>query len=190
MPAVYLAGKIEKGGWRDKIVKYAGFSNDRIYDENLADTYIEKLVTSGPFFIACDHGCYHGEKSHGVGAYSPTILSDDDYEMGVTPELCDGDGIPSSLVPPICKRQIMRSDFVFAYIDALDCYGTLFEIGYAIGRNIPVAVMFSNKDIRSDMWFIAESANIVFNQYGYPQKVNIRDSEIYDLAKKIATRLS
>ena len=145
--AVYLAGKISKNGWRSKIVPGLRETASEASDVLKADyknTIIDGLVTSGPYFIGCDHGCYHGDGSHGVGA-----------SVNVT---CNGIGIPASIVPKVCQEQIARSNFVFAYIDSNSCYGTLCEIGYAIGKGKPVAVMFANKKLRKEMWFVSELA--------------------------------
>ena len=154
---VYLAGKISKNGWRNKIVL-----NARDYNPDFKDvllTRVEHVLTTGPFFISCDHGCYHGEESHGVGAYGQ---NDEHYPSGCTGER----GIPQSAVMKICMEQILRSDFVFAYIDSDSCFGTLTEIGIAIGNKIPVAVMFANEELRAKMWFPMEASTIVFNKYG------------------------
>ena len=157
---VYLAGKISINNWRKHVVReLRGHVIDvhGVYNVEPAETYIETVFACGPFFISCDHGCYHGHESHGVGAYDPENCAEDEY-----PGQCEGAGVPSSIVPWLCKEQINRSDFVFAYIDSATCYGTLLEIGYAIGIGKPVFVMFANNELRKDMWFIAESANMVF----------------------------
>lgn len=183
---VYLAGKITKNDWRNSIVKELRghvFDVHAIYSTQPADTYIDNMYVTGPFFISCDHGCYHGHDSHGVGAYSPGQY--DDVDDGYTGG-CSGNGVPKSLVPSVCMKQIEESNFVFAYIDSETCYGTLLEIGYAIGRGIPVSVMFSNKKLLKDMWFIAESANIVFDENGHLKKAEIKDPEIFDASQKSA----
>lgn len=168
--AVYLAGKISKHGWRDKIVSH-------FPEDEYAETKVNGVISCGPFFIACDHGCYHGDNSHGVGA----------YETGEEfPERCEGKGTPQALVPTVCTNQIDKSNFVFAYIDSDSCYGTLCEIGYAIGKNIPVAVMFSKKTLKRDMWFIAEIVNIVFNGCADMMKCEIKKKEIFFAAQNIA----
>jgi hypothetical protein len=182
----YLAGKISMNDWRKCVVmELRGhvINVHDIYDTSPANTYIDGLYVSGPFFIACDHGCYHGHETHGVGAYDP---NDCMYEHGITPELCEGAGVPKNMVPKLCMEQIDMSNFVFAYIDSDTCYGTLLEIGYAIGNKIPVAVMFSNRKLCKDMWFIAESASIVFNHDGYLKKSAINDGRIFDASQKIA----
>ena len=173
--AVYLAGKIRKNGWRNIVapdIRAAALSADEVYENTFTVTKIPSLITSGPYFICCDHGCYHGDGTHGVGS------NDQDG--------CSGKGIPAGIVPTICQLQIRRSNFVFAYIDDSSCYGTLCEIGYAIGIGRPVAVMFSRKDLSEDMWFITESADMVFNKFGGLMKSGIKDTEVFNAATKIA----
>lgn len=50
-----------------------------------------------------------------------------------------------------CSRQIARCDAVFAWIDAVDCYGTLFELGFARGLRKPV--------------FLYRESGLSYNQY-------------------------
>ena len=172
---VYLAGKIHKNGWRDKILDYSV----TICGEKdiIATKASEYLFSCGPFFISCDHGCYHGENSHGVGA----------YKIGEEfPDRCQGKGTPQALVPTVCMNQINKSDFVFAYIDSASCYGTLCEIGYAIGKGKPVAVMFATDKLKNDMWFIAEIANIVFNRKSDVLKCETNEPDMFDFAQNLA----
>ena len=147
---VYLAGKIRKNDWRSAIVtdiRSIASGTDYILSDHTVKTIINSLWVSGPFFISCDHGCYHGDQSHGVGAGGCGCCG-------------EGRGVPASVVTKVCQRQIDRSNFVFAYIEDETCFGTLCEIGYAIGKGIPVTVLFSSHEIRTKMWFIAEIANI------------------------------
>ena len=175
---VYLAGKIRKNGWRKIIVpnirNVAGDVDD-IITADPTPTVIHGLYMTGPYFIGCDHGCFHGEGSHGVGS----------NEMS----RC-GAGVPSEIVPTVCMRQIRDSNFVFAFIDDASCYGTLCEIGYAIGIGRPVAVMFSSDELEADMWFVAESANILFNTHGALKKSNIKEAHFYLAAQNIADLLA
>jgi hypothetical protein len=178
---VYLAGKISKNGWRKAIVpnlRSVVNGADEIMTVDPVPTIIERLYTVGPFFIGCDHGCYHGENSHGVSANKE--------------ELCNGISISSKIVPALCADQILKSDFLFAFINELSCYGTLCEIGYAVGRGIPVAVLFANKSIRSKMWFIGEMADIDMCAAGDKlliQKVNVKDPDVAMMAKRVAYNL-
>jgi hypothetical protein len=57
---------------------------------------------------------------------------------------------------------IRNADFVFAWIDCLDCFATLAEIGHASGYGFarssePTIVVAGPKEF-SDLWFIYEMA--------------------------------
>ncbi len=134
---VYLAGKISMNDWRGAFYDYQSISlpfMERGYVEKVNDN----LSITGPFFISCDHGCYHGENQHGVGATSGG---------------CMGDYYTRDDVFEICKSQIAKSEIVVAYIDCRDCYGTLTEIGYAYANQKDVFVIFSDEKLKEEMWF-------------------------------------
>ena len=174
---VYLAGKISRDDWRKYIDGYRPFSMDASdvvdddSDRNVHMDDFEKhfgelpviskypyIQVTGPFFLSCDHGCYHGEKSHGVGAVEWKDISG----HGGTWSGCAGYTFTREEVMQICLHQIHRSDMVFAYIDDLTCYGTLFEIGFAKSTGKTVIVMFDKQETADDMWFISEGADVVF----------------------------
>ena len=176
---VYLAGKIRKNDWRQIVVPNHRSALDdsdigKLFFAEYEDTAIRGLYTTGPFFISCNHGCYHGKNSHGVAAGR---------------EGCGGKGVSAEVVPMVCMEQIRKSDFVFAYIDAESCFGTLCEIGYAVGIGKPVAVMFADEELRTKMWFTAEVANIEFNKEGDLLRSNIRDAKVNGSSIMIAELL-
>lgn len=175
---VYLAGKISRDDWRTNLDGYRAFSLDAydVADDNeenenakLFETYFGELPViskhpyikvTGPFFLSCDHGCYHGNGTHGVGAVQmkKTVFRDlFGPECG-----CAGETFSQSEVARICMNQIRRADMVFAYINCADCFGTLLEIGYAIGIGKPVVTLFKSKALANDMWFVRENSNAVF----------------------------
>lgn len=144
--SVYLAGKIRANGWRELICGYRcglDLDIDNPYEELEVNI---NLTITGPFFISCDHGCYHGDESHGVGA-----------ERIINGERCDGclgNFFTKNEVFNICKSQIDKSEIVFAYIDCLDCFGTLAEIGYAHAKEKTIIIQFSSDMLKETMWFI------------------------------------
>lgn len=117
---IYLCGKIRPNDWRTQI---AGDINDWDVEDDPEWYEYEHDVTDnitvvGPWFISCDHSCYHGERSHGMGANKHVSCT------GSAP-------LTEKAVVDICKRQIEKSDVVFALIDDNTCYGSLWELGYA-----------------------------------------------------------
>ena len=146
--SAYLAGKIQKHGWRESFY-YCGFYKQMPPNElaERCENVSNELTVTGPFFISCDHGCYHGDGKHGVGAVG-SIHSDEEW-CG-----CMGNYFSRDDVLSICKRQIDRAEIVFAYIDEGDCYGTLAEIGYAHAIGKDITIVFSNDRLKADMWFV------------------------------------
>lgn len=154
MKKVYYAGKIGKNDWRHDI-----FENLRRVDIEEIESCVKYLTISdiiynGPYFIACDHGCYHGNSTHGVG-------------IGKASEhcCCCVNETKEEKAYDDCLSYIRSSDIVFAYIDSMDCYGTISEIGYAkaIGKPIYIALdsnELSNDEIR-DLWFVLQMGNKV-----------------------------
>lgn len=145
--SVYLAGKISRNDWRNKICSYWGIPDnphDIIHDV-IVDVN-DSLSITGPFFIACDHGCYHGNGTHGVGA----VNSLHSNEWGG----CMGNYYTRNDVFHICKRQIDKAEIMFAYINCRDCYGTIAEIGYAHASDKEIVIVFSSPELKEEMWFI------------------------------------
>lgn len=149
---IYLAGKISHRDWRQQIVDirngvmYQGDYNvSKI--KNLKLSYNNDIDIVGPFFLSCDHSCYHGENNHGLGINCPNG--------------CYGENtFTEKQVNYICLSQIRRADVVFAYIDDTTCYGSLFELGYAKALNKPIFILYNlkNRDLLKDMWFINQSS--------------------------------
>lgn len=146
---IYLAGKINKAGWRDDILGDRGGSLENP-DDPTRWPILEKVIFgehdyAGPFFVSCDHGCAHGPNTHGIAA------------GGIN---ADTSGCIETLPNRIsiinrCEDAITQSDLVFAWIQDLTTFGTLYEIGYARGHNVPTFVAFSDKSLYSDLWFAA-----------------------------------
>lgn len=135
-PKIYFAGKISKNDWRNDLVKlndnpswnnigrwdYWGIWEDKNYKKYAPQ---DGFIYTGPFFVSCDHGCSHGDSTHGAGEnaciqFSPTKK-----------DIFNG-----------CIEQINDSDYVFCWIDSLDCYGTIFELGMAhnMGKKIFIGI--------------------------------------------------
>ena len=138
--SVYFAGKISKNGWRtdwgELIFEYAeNIENLASFEYKIND----EMTYTGPIFLSCDHGCYHGPGSHGVAA--------GDYG-------CGAKGIQREDVLYICKSQIERAEILFAYIDSADCFGTIAEIGFAHAIGKDIFIVFSNEELKEEMWFV------------------------------------
>lgn len=133
---IYLAGKIGKHDWRNTIVSPDALEFINNFSGSLSPE--EWPVTkraifgthdyTGPYFVACDHGCYHGETSHGAGLNG----------AGCGSSLSDKSRLSVFMA---CRAAIAQSDLVFAYINSLDAYGTFVEIGMAHAMNKPICLL-------------------------------------------------
>jgi hypothetical protein len=161
-PKIYLAGKVDKNDWRHDIVDgLSDLCNNNFYNNPdqewpiIEDAFIPGYSYSGPYFIGCDHGCSHGENTHG---YGPGCGGSDFYDE----VKCRGDGQRRSHIATQCKKAITRSDYIFAWIDDLTAFGTLFELGYAsaLNKRIFLALDESSSfwgngpDKTSELWFM------------------------------------
>ena len=155
---VYLAGKIKSNGWRQQLIDIRdNFSGEEKYKirKGITVRYDNHIIITGPFFLSCDHSCYHGENSHGVGLnkYYPDGERYDCYGLR--------DQFTEDEVKDICLRQIKKSDVIFAYINDDTCYGTLYELGYAKSLGKKIIILFESGKLMKDMWFIYQKADIV-----------------------------
>ena len=149
---VYLAGKIQKHGWREGII--GGVCNFNSYDIKDPFRSLDWPITenailnyynyTGPYFVSCDHGCSHGESTHGITG-------------GVCFEH-PPDEVMHSLIANECMKAIDKTDILLALIDSIDAFGTFAEIGYAVAKGIHIIILFSRElkeqEINS-LWFLA-----------------------------------
>lgn len=147
LPRVYLAGKISKHDWRHGLFSCDQWGGNRfngggygpILQYNAEHDYIDVIAPgdvtdgfeyAGPYFLGDDHGCFHNPSGHGL----------------IDPGWADGPGIEGNWPSPLSRRTVMRSclrwmesaDVVFCWLESLDAYGTLVELGYAAARGIPI----------------------------------------------------
>lgn len=145
MSSIYLAGKIRPACWRTQLVEkiedvlWEGESWPIEWEplRNSINLLSGKYDYCGPFYMSCNHGCGFREDSHGLD------------------KVCSG----SSYTPRatrLCKKAIDAADYVFAWIDEADCYGTIAEIGYAAAKGKPICIAGPRR--YSDMWFVYELA--------------------------------
>jgi hypothetical protein len=126
-PRVYFAGKIFRRDWRCEILhdsRAGGVDFTEVFNPELTVDR-EDFVYGGPFFVSCDHGCAHGPGNHAV-------------KEGCTEE---GDHLRSKVWKANLQR-IRRAEILFAYVNEVDCFGTMVEIGIAAQRKIPMGVAF------------------------------------------------
>lgn len=136
---IYLAGAIEKNCWRHRIVPglraALSYLDSRLDRKTLP---IGRHTYVGPFFVRCDHGCAHGPTLHGAAA--------GDEHSGCV-QGCDRDQVRR-----FCREQIDSADLVFAWIDRLHAYGTIWELGYAAAKKKDIVVRWPMSFDISEMW--------------------------------------
>lgn len=160
-PKIYLAGKITNNWWRNQILGGVTRTNGidvGYYWEDISK-YIDSeydagfCIITGPHSLGCDHrGCFHS-KQDAMHTATPTNHS----------RTCAmGSIVTKDDVKYACCHQIDKSDMVFAYIDGLDCYGTLAEIGYAYGKGKFICILYKDKTIKKELWFVSQMGNITY----------------------------
>lgn len=138
---VYFAGKISQSDWRHRL-PFQGVSL-RGFEQSLDPQEVHRLPVQGghtycgPYFFADDHGGGHGCKTHG---------SRDTSGGGSKSGSDDARG---DFVVQKCLTHIRAAAVVFAWIDTLDCFGTLIELGYAHALGKPILVGVDLKLLRS-----------------------------------------
>lgn len=155
-PVIYLAGKITKNDWRQELgINPEIDSWPSLSSEPPAD--YPDFLYSGPFSVGCDHGCWHGQGSHGAGAKPKEV----GCSVGVSNDQ------RQRAIYLACLKQIARSHAVLAHISTPDCYGTLTEIARAAEQGKLIALHLSANlpnRVYDDLWFIREHANIILRE--------------------------
>ncbi len=145
---IYLAGKVSHTCWRHRVVEGLRGVGEPFPD--VMEGAIHGHHYTGPFFEGDDHGSYHGKTQHGV------------LPAGIPTAGLSGERLK---VARRALRGIDTCNLFFAWIDARDCYGTLFEIGYAaaIGKRVYIGVA-EGFDAR-EFWFsLTLATNVIRTQ--------------------------
>jgi hypothetical protein len=58
---------------------------------------------------------------------------------------------------------IRQADYVFAYIDDATCYGTIYELGFAMSRGKQLGIAFSSDTFATELWFADPEPTIAVN---------------------------
>lgn len=164
---IYLAGKISANDWRHTIVPDLRDTCLKFGVEGLPDNWpilrhgiAPNRHYVGPYFIGCDHGCYHGKDSHGFG---PGCSGDIEEFPGETYDNHCPTRAKEQYVVKQCHDAIDRADVVFAWIDDLTAFGTIFELGYAVGRK--QVYLASPDEVSNDLWFMRAAIEATPNSH-------------------------
>lgn len=156
-PRIYFGGKISANGWRDPIIGDASGISGTCHTGSDDDTPEQlfdpdhtvdcgEWIYGGPFFIACDHSCHHSPNAHG------TIDSSDDdaRRRQIHRNIFD-----------INLERIRRADYIFCFLDELDAFGTLVEIGHAQAWGKRLVVAFGPNVKPDQLWMACERATVL-----------------------------
>lgn len=171
---VYLAGKMDEeyGSWRDALLE--DYSYDRKAQRHpkwrltadLEDRTWDGERVSTPWPTK-PNAMVLGIHEY-VGPYRTDVPAQGDWRdlgefHGSTVQGSHGqsNGAEDPLIVQECLRALKRADFVFAYINRPDCFGTLVEIGVAkeAGAYVAVAVEEAATWDWSDYWFVERVAD-------------------------------
>ena len=181
---IYLAGKVGYKDWRHAIV--GGLENanqDFNTDDYIEDWHVMNGAIygehnyTGPFFIR-GHST-HGDNTHGCDLYGHNIE--------------DHGGNQRNAVPRLCRTAIDRSDVVFCWMDDLTAYGSIFELGYAMGKGkqIFLAIKYNWEEMQEsrwfdDIWFLLESVGFkAFNGLSYAWEAFSKQYNLYPIPESI-----
>ncbi len=135
-----MAGKVYFNCWRHDLVPDLRMYMEEEEYIDLKQITTEDFIYTGPFFLSCDHGCYHGNNTHGV--------------MG---QGCVEPDIEGKMVQEKCFEGINRADIVYAWLDSEDSFGTFVELGYAYSLGKEIWIGYPSFNV--DMWFVYQTAD-------------------------------
>ena len=184
--AIYIAGKMEDDIWRHNFFDSYDAHGDHTFQLGYnpltilqgASWPIQSNVTvcglryTGPFFVDVYGG--HGYGYMDGEAYGSNVGNIDRYKRE------DQLKEKENSVQMWCFSAIQQADLVFAWIDGIDCYGTIAEIGYA--KALGKVIWIAGPRRYDDMWFVYRMADeTVFTN----QRENTTAAEIFrDLLQK------
>lgn len=155
---LYFAGKIKKNDWRHDLAPnlrgliYPSDDDSTLFDPEFT-LDCDNFIYGGPFFVSCDHGCFHGPANHGVGI----VLN----EGGDDPVHGRFIAERRAAIFNINAARLKHADRVFAYLEDVDCYGTLVELGMAAAWGKPIAIGVARSvDLErcDDLWMAMQTA--------------------------------
>lgn len=139
---IYLAGKVSADDWRlDAVERLYGFQSESGHILRDAITGPDGRLHdyTGPYFTSFGHGMDYGDNSHGNG-----LLYQGARER--------------AQVVTTCLQGIQACDIVVAWLDTLNAFGTLAEIGFAFNQTKRIYI--SGPRRYDDLWFVYEMAKM------------------------------
>lgn len=186
---VYLAGKITGTTWRDQITKLP-WSRDNEglvgYGWNASEWATvsecipipgkkQMLGMTGPWWRPL--AMYGGHGNNGTNSYSHSCGTKecepeyDNHGCFVGAEMANYTPDEERLLKAEIRSNIFQGietcDLLFAWIDTLDCFGTIAEIGIARRAGKHIAIGVPSQLDASELWFVLALANTVTTVRGH-----------------------
>jgi hypothetical protein len=165
IPYVYCAGKIAKNDWRHNLfpglrgigteVYFQSMREDGVIDKDCAKhelDYTKTVRYAGPFFISCDHGCYHGPHTHGLNPK---------YE-----EVCAPAPYNRYEIVAQCQNWLKESDMVFAWLTEKTAFGSMVELGWASILGKPIFIASDSEKMLKEAWFAVHLSHVTGTMVG------------------------
>lgn len=150
---IYLAGRVTQRDWRHEMVPNLRDSVISIDDDWPELPFANGHTYVGPFFVACDHACFHGESTHG------SLGSDPGGCNPLRPH--DVDPALRSKIVMRCLAAIRMADLVFAWLEP-EAYGTVAELGFAAALCPRPRIITQRSGQITDLWFAEELTERVY----------------------------
>jgi len=178
--SIYIAGKMENE-WRIGLFDEYDPTNDHAHQWGCNPITIEHgdawpehshmhvcgLRYTGPFFVELcgGHGFsyFEGEEHGGNNGHPSHCATLEDRRQEVQ---------------QWCLQAIAKADLVLAWIDCIDCYGTIAEIGYA--KALGKIIWIAGPTRYDDLWFVYQMGDIVDFFYGGESLREIIAGRIHD----------
>lgn len=174
---IYLAGKIKEWDWR---YRYVNGLENACYEINMSlemdwpilrSSIAEHHSYSGPYALGGEHGSNAYGYGHGWGNH-------DQIDHG---NHCPWTETRDHIVK-CCRDAMAQCDIIFAWIDDLTAFGTIFELGYAVANKIPVFLAMP-EDLYTELWFVVQFIE------NAPNSICIPEEKVDDAFKKFISRI-
>ncbi len=126
---VYLAGKITRDPWRSGILGGAQIIDPGAWRWDGRWPVLPRVVLGTHDYVG---PYYCGDSNHGpmkTNHAAPPIHDEHDSAQMARPEIVR-----------LCLEALSRADLLFVWLDSLDAFGTLVEIGFARAHGIPIII--------------------------------------------------
>ena len=173
---VYIAGKVASHG----VLRNVLLQGNRMQPTTIKNPDIgADVYYAGPYAISCDHGCFHGDGTHGLGSKRVSYTCG-----GFAEDWMERKGYNEKSARAFhlntCQEQILFADIFIACIEpdeippiqqgdlpdytSFSCFGTFLEIGVALALHKPIIFILSKNVTpkqETDLWFVLQAGAVI-----------------------------